>query len=107
MKIGYLTVKLPYGKQETFIIPEIKEVLRQGHEVLILPFRPDDQIFHREADNLRDITHHAKLFSAQVFGGLLLELLRNPVKGAKIISEVIIKSRSVKVALKNIAVIPK
>lgn len=107
MKIAYITVKLPYGRQETFIIPEIKEVIRQGHEALVFPFRPDGEIFHREAEGLRDITHSAKMLSFKVFAGALFEFLRRPVKGAGIILKVVLNSRSPFIALKNFAAIPK
>lgn len=107
MKIAYITVKIPYGEGETFIIPEIKEVLKQGHEVVIMPFRPSDSIFHKDAESLRDITHHAKIFAFKVLVGFFLEFLIQPLKSSAIIAKVLFNSRNFKIALKNLTTIPK
>jgi len=107
MTIAYVMVKLPYGKQETFIIPEIKEVLRLGHKVLLFPCRPDKSIFHMEAEDLKGITYRVGLFSVKVFIGFCLELLRQPFKSVNIITRVIFGSRNPMLIIKNLSVIPK
>ncbi len=107
MKIAYITVKLPFGSKETFIIPEIKEIIRRGNDVLILPFRPDRDVFHGEAECLRAITHNVRLLSWKEMIGFLRELLKRPAKGFAVIAQVLRKSRNVKIALKNLLAVPK
>lgn len=107
MKIAYITVKIPYGKGETFIIPEIKEILRQGHKVLILPFRPDKDIFHRDAVELKEYTYKDRLVSAKILRIFIIELLRHPRRGLYTIINMLRKSRNLKILLKNITTIPK
>jgi len=48
MRILYITVALPYGTDEAFIAPEIRELIRCGHEVLIVPRSPTGRIVHGE-----------------------------------------------------------
>lgn len=107
MKIAYITVQIPYGKGETFIIPEIKEVIRQGNTVLILPFRPEKNIFHRDAVELKEYTHKKHLFSAKVFSVFIIEILRRPVRGFKVITKMLSESGRLKIIFKNITTIPK
>jgi hypothetical protein len=40
MRIIYITSSMPYGPREAFIISEVEEVRKQGHEVLIVPMYP-------------------------------------------------------------------
>lgn len=107
MKIAYITVKLPYGRQESFIIPEIQEMIRQGEEVIILPFRPDDEIFHKDAEALRAITRRVGLCSLTVLLQTILQLFRNPFNSLRIVSVILFNSRNITIALKNISAIPK
>lgn len=107
MKIAYVTVQLPYGPQETFIIPEIREVQRLGNEVTVLPLRPGDKIFHAEAEFLRENTIDTRLFSAGVFREFVTECVLHPLKAAGVISRIVRKSRNIKILLKNLIVVPR
>ncbi|MDD5428462.1 MAG: glycosyltransferase family 4 protein [Candidatus Omnitrophica bacterium] len=107
MKIAYITVKIPYSTGETFIVPEIREVMRQGNEVVVLPFRPGDKIFHEDARALQKVTHRMGLFAPAVFMALLSGFLKDPAKSLKIIAKMIFGGRSFMIKLKNLTAIPK
>ena len=41
MRLLYITSSMPFGSGEAFLIPEVNELLRQGHQVLIVPRSPE------------------------------------------------------------------
>lgn len=82
-------------------------MIKQGNEIIIIPFRPADAIFHKDAESLRYITCHAKFFAPKVAAGFFLEFLRQPLKSILIIGKVLFNSRNLTIALKNISTIPK
>jgi len=45
-KIIYVTAYLPHGSDEAFLIPEVKQLMRSGHEVLVVPALPARRIVH-------------------------------------------------------------
>lgn len=61
MKIVYVTIRFPFGAGETFLIPELEELTRQGHEVLIVPLRPGARIFHCDVSGLVACARQAPL----------------------------------------------
>jgi colanic acid/amylovoran biosynthesis glycosyltransferase len=107
MKIAYMTVRSPYGKAEAFFIPEIKEVISQGNQVAIFPFRPDGNIVHEEARELEQYTHAFPLLCLAELRGFLWRWLREPVRGTLLIGEVLSGSRTLRLKLKNLMAIPK
>lgn len=52
MRIVYITQRLPFGTGETFIVPEVKELLAAGHELLIIPHISKDPVVHDDVDVL-------------------------------------------------------
>ena len=52
MRIIYITSSMPYGSRETFVISEVEEVRKQGHEVLIVPMHPRGPVLHTDAKPL-------------------------------------------------------
>jgi colanic acid/amylovoran biosynthesis glycosyltransferase len=54
MKILYVTSRLPFGPGEAFIIPELRGLINQGHEILIVPLLPRGTIIH---DDMRPFLH--------------------------------------------------
>ena len=53
-KILYVTATLPYGPGESFLIPEVKELLRRGYDVRIVPRSPTYQLVHQDAAELQE-----------------------------------------------------
>jgi len=108
MKIAYITAQTPYGPGESFILPEVIELRRQGHEVVVFPLRPADEIYRgRECEEVAKYTVRIPLVSFPVLlQALGLSLLRPSLIG-RIISEIIKCSGSAKKILKNLSVLPK
>ena len=64
LRIIYVTASLPHGTTEAFIIPEVIQLTRLGHQVLVIPRSPRGAIVHGQ-----DLEKHARreaLWSADV-----------------------------------------
>ena len=55
MKIIFVTANLPHGTDEAFIVPEIDQLIRDGHQVLIVPRSPNGLVIHG-----KDVLKHSK-----------------------------------------------
>ena len=100
MRIVYVTAALPHGTDEAFIVPEIRELLRSGHEVLIVPRSPHGRILHGE-----EIVRHSrieKLFSTDVLKTALRAAIAEPSRTARALRIVLAEK-----ILKNAAIVPK
>jgi colanic acid/amylovoran biosynthesis glycosyltransferase len=106
MKLVYITRVLPHGSGEAFLIPEIRELLRQGHEVLIVPLSPRGPIIHRDVIPLMPRFMLEKLISKSVMIGAVSEILRHPLRAITAL-RVLLGSRTRSILLKNAATFPK
>jgi len=106
MKIVYITRALPYGLGEAFLIPEIRELLRQGHEVLIVPLSPRGPIIHHDVIPLMPRFMLEKLISKSVMIGALSEIVCHPLRAIASLN-ILLASRTRGILLKNLAVFPK
>jgi glycosyltransferase involved in cell wall biosynthesis len=106
MRILYVTTSLPYGPGEAFIIPEIKALLRRGHEVRIAPRSPRGPVVHGDAAPLVPLTVRQPLASGAVLRAALAEAGRHTGRAAAALGA-LGASRSPLVRLKNLAVFPK
>ena len=106
MKLLYITVSLPFGSNEEFFIPEINELLRQGHEVLIVPRSPKGAIANRDAENLYKKSLSLHLLSPLVLILAAIEFLRHPVAAMRVFAQQL-KSRNLLILAKNTVVFPK
>jgi colanic acid/amylovoran biosynthesis glycosyltransferase len=52
MRLAYITVHFPFGPEETFIIPELMELVRRGHDLLIVTLRPGKGAVDKQAQEL-------------------------------------------------------
>jgi len=98
VKIIYVTANLPYGSTEAFIVPEIRELTRSGHQVLVVPRSPRGPMVHGR--EILTQTLREPLFSARV---LRAAAPRGSIEGMRLLQE----SGSVAIAIKNLAVVPK
>lgn len=104
MKIIYVTANLPHGSTEAFIVPEVTQLLRSGHEVLVVPRSPRGRIVHGQ-----ELLKHARpeaLHSARVLKSAAAVALAAP-GGTAVAARSLLGSRSIKVAVKNLTVVPK
>lgn len=60
MRILYVTERLPFGRGEAFIIDEIQELRRLGHDVRIVPAFPGGRIEHDDARALAGLVSGAE-----------------------------------------------
>ena len=106
MKIIYVTVSFPFGTVESFLIPELEELIAQGHQVLIIPVRPRRHLTHGDAAQFVARAKSSHLLSWAILRNATVEFCRNLQAVARIIG-LLAKSRSVKILTKNTTVIPK
>lgn len=80
MRIVYVTAGLPYSSGgEEFFIPEITELTRRGHRLLIVPRQKMGSIGGPEARELLGMTRALPLVAPEVAWSALSESLRHPV----------------------------
>lgn len=106
MRVIYVTSSLPYGPGEAFIIPEIQELKRQGHEVLLVPMYPRGAVFHKEARSLLVYTRTQPLLSWEIMRAALRILVQAPLKALSVLA-LLRQSGSLRILAKNMAVFPK
>ncbi len=106
MRVVYVTSSLPYGPGEAFIIPEITELMRQGHEILVSPMYPRGAVIHGDAEQLMERVLTRSLFSRDVLNFGIREAIRNPARAARSLAW-LLRTRNPKTLLKNLAVYPK
>src|ERR671916_659831 len=106
MRIVYVTSSLPHGKKEAFIIPEIRELQRQGHEVLIVPTYPRGAVLHGDAEPLMRHVVSEPLLSAGIAKAAVRYFVENPT-GASEVLRCLFRSRSSGLLLRNLVVYPK
>ena len=106
MRIIYVTSSLPHGKKEAFIIPEIKELKRQGHEILIVPTYPRGEVLHGDAKPLMSHAVSKPLLSAGIAKAAVRQFMENPT-GASGALMCLFRSRGSDLVLRNLVVYPK
>jgi glycosyltransferase involved in cell wall biosynthesis len=106
MRIIYVTSSLPYGKKEAFIVPEIRELKRYGHEVLIVPTYPRGEVLHGDVEPLMSHVVSKPVLSAGIARAALRRFVGNFGRASVVLS-CLFRSRSAGVLLRNLAVYPK
>ena len=107
MRIVYVTAGLPYssGKEE-FFIPEITELTRRGHRLLIVPRQKMGFIHSPEARELLGMARALPLLTPGTAYAALSEFCKRPVTCLRDLWTACSKGEVVKCA-KNLAVFPK
>src|SRR5882724_4940077 len=106
MKLLYVTASLPYGPGEAFVIPELSELERQGHELRVVPTRARGPIVHQDARILEELAEEPALLSFSIVRGAAVVAVGAPVRTARALLS-IFHSRSPLIFAKNAAVVPK
>jgi len=108
MKIAYITAQTPYGAGESFIPPEVIELRRQGHEVVVFPLRPAGEIGKgAECEEVAKYTVRIPLFSFSVLLRTLRIVVLCPRLAVRVFIDIVKGSGSMKKILKNLVVVPK
>ncbi len=106
VKILYITSTLPFGPGESFITPEIVELLRQGHSLVIVPVSPHGAL-RPEVASLQAHTVTCSLLSGSTLRRAARGLTRLPRTAASALKVVLVRSRSPRIAAKNCAAFVK
>jgi glycosyltransferase involved in cell wall biosynthesis len=104
MKIIFVTANLPHGTDEAFIVPEIVQLVRAGHQVLIVPRSPKGPIIHG-----KDVLEHSKseaLCSATVIKKAMRVARLSPSRTLRALAP-LLQSRTLGIAAKNASIVPK
>jgi len=106
MKIAYITAHSPYGRGETFIKEEMNTILDLGIDLIILPRNPSKEVFHKSAKKLCERAIRLPLLNFRIFFTFLKEVFLC-FRLWRIIGQIIRHSRTLKILVKNLAVLPK
>jgi len=104
VKIIYVTAKLPHGADEAFVIPEIHQLVRSGHDVLVIPRSPRGNIIH--GHELVALAQREALCSSKVLRAAAASTLSAPGQTSAAVRP-LLQSRSLAVAVKNLTIVPK
>lgn len=102
-----MPVSAPWGRQEAFIVRELAALLEAGTALRILPLRPGGELYHGRAAGLATCAEAKGLFHPATWLALATWLMRRPGKLAEILRTILTESRSSRIVLKNLAVLPK
>ncbi len=106
VRLLYITAEMPFGTGEAFFIPEVKEIIRRGHDVLIVPRSASAGVFNGAAEGLRDVSIEAPVFSLGILVSAIAEAARSPLRSARSIAGVLLCS-SPRALFRNLMVLPK
>jgi glycosyltransferase involved in cell wall biosynthesis len=102
-RLLYLASSFPYGTNDTFFAPEVRELLRQGVDVRVVPIRPRGALTTEDAEPL---ALRRPLLDSVIARVALVEVLRSPGAVASAFG-LLFRRRSPPVLLKNVAAFPK
>jgi colanic acid/amylovoran biosynthesis glycosyltransferase len=102
-RLLYVASSFPYGQNDTFFGPEVRELVRQGVDVLAVPVRPRGSLTTSDAESL---TVRKPLLDGEIARAAGAELLRSPaaVLGAFML---LFRSPAPHVLVRNLAAFPK
>lgn len=106
MRIAYITAYTPYGRGETFVLDEMLMMAELGVDLVIVPRNPPREVFHKEAQKLLNQTIWLPLLDGLILFRFLQAISLRP-RLWRVLWNVIINSRPLKILVKNLAVIPK
>jgi hypothetical protein len=106
MHILIITKELPYGSQETFLIPELLALSCSGNKVTVIPRKPPAYILHETAGYLQPHSIKESVFNLKIMYAVLLMVIFRTLKIWKTWL-LKCKSRNIKIFIKNMIVFPK
>lgn len=106
MRLIYVTVTMPYGSAEAFFIPEVKQLLVQGCELLIVPRSPSGPVKNPDAEGLDECSLAKPLLSVEILWAALMEVFRHPLRCLRSFAT-IVRSGNAATVVKNVLVFPK
>lgn len=107
MRVAYITAKIPFGSQETFILTEILELQKSGMDIVILPRDKGKHVLHKNAESLLPYTLNIPWFDHKIALNALRLIIVKPLIFIKLIYKTVFKARNLKIGLKNLVILPK
>lgn len=107
MKIIYIPASLPYGPTEVFAIPELRELIRRGHELKILPVTRYSQEIHSDAEPFLALTEYETVLSKRVLRAAPGGFMRSPVRAVGALRRTLIGGQRRGAQKKNLGSFPK
>lgn len=102
-RLLYVASSFPYGQNDTFFGPEVRELVRQGVDVLAVPVRPRGPLTTPDAESL---TVRKPLLDGEIARSAVAELLRSPVATSAAFL-LLFRSPAPDVLVRNLAAFPK
>ncbi len=102
-RLLYVASSFPYGQNDTFFGPEVRELVRQGVDVLAVPVRPRGSLTTPDAESL---TVRKPLLDGEIALAAGAELLRSPASVLRAFT-LLFRSPAPNVLLRNLAAFPK
>ena len=106
MRIVYVTSTLPYGSPEAFLIPEVAELMRSGHDVTVVPMSPRGVVVHEDVQPFLATTVGVPLLSPEILREAFAGAVSSPRRTFRALRYVC-RSRSPRIFAKNLGVFAK
>jgi colanic acid/amylovoran biosynthesis glycosyltransferase len=106
MRIVYVTSTLPYGSREAFLIPEVAELMRSGHDVTVVPMSPRGVVVHEDVQPFLATTVGVPLLSPEILREAFAGAVSSPRRTFRALGYVC-RSRSPRIFAKNLGVFAK
>lgn len=102
-RLLYVASSFPYGQNDTFFAPEVRELVRQGVDVRAVPVRPRGPLTTSDAESL---SIRKPLLDAEIARAAIAETVQSPA-GTVAAFLLLLRSPSPNVFLRNLAAFPK
>lgn len=102
-RIVYVASSFPFGRNDTFFAPEVRELVRQGVDVVAVPVRPRGPLTTADAG---DLALRRPLVDAAIAAAAARETLRSPREVAAAL-RLVLSCRTPSVLVRNLAGFPK
>ncbi len=102
-RLLYVASSFPYGQNDTFFGPEVRELTRQGVDVRAVPMRPRGPLTTPDAESL---TARKPLLDGEIARAAAVEVLRSP-RAALAAFMLLLRSPAPNVFVRNLAAFPK
>jgi colanic acid/amylovoran biosynthesis glycosyltransferase len=102
-RLVYVASSFPWGRNDTFFAPEVRELRRQGVEILAVPMRPRGPLTTPDA---AASAIHKPLLDREIAQQALAELARSPSQTLSLL-RLLLRSPAPGVLFRNLAALPK
>ncbi len=105
-RLIYITVSMPFGHGEQFLVPEALQLVEEGFDVLVVPRSPSGGVYNQDAADLVPRSLRRRLLGFGVLERAAFKLLRHPLKTMRALA-LVTRSHDLRVAARNALVLPK